>query len=85
MDYGNDRISSSGNKDKESFNNLLEKASIEAGRILGTIQAIAGTANCKGVQINGLKRREIKDCIKQENRSYRCPLKPTVTWMGTSI
>lgn len=56
MDYGTDQIPQSGYQNKESINSLLEKASIEAGRILRVIQAVAGTSNCKGVQINGLKQ-----------------------------
>lgn len=60
MNNGNDRIPSPLNRDEEGINRLLEKASDEAQRILGAIQAVAGTANCKGVQIHGLKRFAIR-------------------------
>lgn len=50
MDYGTDQIPQSGYQNKESINSLLEKASIEAGRILRVIQAVAGTSICKGAK-----------------------------------
>lgn len=59
MDY--DQISSGINSEEESFNSLMEAASAEAGRISRTIQEIAGTKACKGVQINGLKRWAINN------------------------
>lgn len=54
MDY--DKISSRGYCQKNSFNSLLEEASAESGRISKSIQEIAGTTFCKGVQIHGLKK-----------------------------
>lgn len=54
MEY--DKVSSGINNEEESIDNLLEAAAAEARRISRTIQEIAGTTACKGVQINGIKR-----------------------------
>lgn len=55
MSNGNDVLSSQVNRNEESFDSLLEEASAEAGRILESVQAVAGTTRCKGVQIHGLE------------------------------
>lgn len=51
-----DRIPQDNNGQEIGVNSLLESASNEAGRILRSIQALAGTTTCKGVQIAGLKK-----------------------------
>lgn len=55
MNNGNDKLSPQGYRGEEGFGSVLEAASIEAGRILESVQATAGTAYCKGVQIHGLE------------------------------
>ena len=52
----NDRILSTDNEKTDGISDLLEKASDVARRVLGSIQTIAGTTNCKGVQIHELKK-----------------------------
>lgn len=52
----NDEISSGNNSPKEKIDSLLEAAATEARRISSSIQALAGTASCKGVQIHGLNK-----------------------------
>lgn len=59
MDH--DKISSGNNGKKDCIDSLLEAASAEAGRILRSIQAVAGTTTCKGVQIAGLKKWAIQN------------------------
>lgn len=59
MEY--DKISSGINSEKESIDNLLEAEAAEARRISCTIQEIAGTTACKGVQIKGLKNWAIEN------------------------
>lgn len=56
-----DRIPQENHSQANSFCDLLEKASAEAGRILRSIQALAGTTYCKGVQISELKKWAIAD------------------------
>ena len=50
-----DRISQKDNCRKEEIGSLLEDAAKISGRVLSSIQAIAGTTACKGVQIARLK------------------------------
>ena len=59
MNY--DKISSGINRKEKGINSLLEAASAESRRISLAIQEVAGTAACKGVQINGLKKWAIKN------------------------
>lgn len=54
MEY--DKVSCGSNSEKESVHSLLEAAADEAGRISRSVQEIAGTTSCKGVQINGLRK-----------------------------
>ncbi|MDE7375426.1 MAG: hypothetical protein K2N16_01110 [Muribaculaceae bacterium] len=51
-----DGVSQENNSEEDGVDSLLERASDEAGRILCSIQALAGTTSCKGVQIAGLKK-----------------------------
>lgn len=51
-----DRVPQEENQGEASVDSLLERASDEARRLLKTIQEIAGTTSCKGVQISGLKK-----------------------------
>ena len=50
-----DRISQKDNCRKEEIGSLLEDAAEISGRVLSSIQALAGTTACKGVQITRLK------------------------------
>ena len=50
-----DRISQKDNCRKEEIGSLLEDAAKISGRVLSSIQALAGTTACKGVQITRLK------------------------------
>ena len=50
-----DRISQKDNCRKEEIGSLLEDAAEISGGVLSSIQAIAGTTACKGVQIARLK------------------------------
>ena len=50
-----DRISQKDNCRKEEIGSLLEDAAKISGRVLSSIQALAGTTACKGVQIARLK------------------------------
>ena len=57
MDYGEckaKRISSKGEREKSSIREILDGASSVARRVLESIQKIAGTTYCKGVQIHEL-------------------------------
>ena len=50
-----DRISQKDNCRKEEIGSLLEDAAEISGGVLSSIQALAGTTACKGVQIARLK------------------------------
>ena len=50
-----DRISQKDNCRKEEIGSLLEDAAKISGGVLSSIQALAGTTACKGVQITRLK------------------------------
>ena len=50
-----DRLSQKDNCRKEKIGSLLENAAEIARRVLSSIQALAGTKACKGVQITRLK------------------------------
>ena len=50
-----DRLSQKDNCRKEKIGSLLENAAEIARRVLSSIQALAGTTACKGVQIARLK------------------------------
>ncbi len=55
------RLSSQGESRKTPDNDLLDEATIVARDVLKSIQALAGTTNCKGVQIARLKDWAIKN------------------------
>ena len=58
-----ERISQEGRGGESSSYGLLERASAFAGGILESVQALAGTTTCKGVQIARLKQWAIEnDC-----------------------
>ncbi len=63
-DYGKDyRIPPSGDRTEEGFRSVLAEASDVSYRTFESIQAVAGTTACKGVQINALRRFAIEnDC-----------------------
>ena len=53
-DENNQRISQTGNRKEEKIGSRLAEASFVAERVLESIQKIAGTTACKGVQIHAL-------------------------------
>ena len=63
-DYGkNNRISSSSHGAEKEFRSFLAEASDASYRTFESIQAVAGTTACKGVQINVLRKFAIEnDC-----------------------
>ncbi len=61
MEYDNERISQAGNCKRESISCLLDKASDVAARVLKSVQEIAGTTYCKGVQIKRLREFAISN------------------------
>ena len=58
-----DRLSQKDNCRKEEIGSLLEDAAKISGRVLSSIQALAGTTACKGVQIARLKEWAINNAI----------------------
>ena len=58
-----DRISQKDNCRKEEVGSLLEDVAKISGRVLSSIQALAGTTACKGVQITRLKEWAINNAI----------------------
>ena len=50
-----ERLSQESQCPEDGFNGLLARASAFAGGVLSSIQALAGTTACKGVQITRLK------------------------------
>lgn len=49
-DDKNERVSQGGNQEEASDHSLLEEASDVVRRVLESIQTVAGTTACKGVQ-----------------------------------
>lgn len=61
-DYGEDnRIPPSSDGTKEGFRSVLAEASDVSYRMFETIQAVAGTTACKGVQINALRKYAVEN------------------------
>ncbi|MDE6793639.1 MAG: hypothetical protein K2J48_11215, partial [Muribaculaceae bacterium] len=58
-----DKISSGINSQEKGFNRILKEATAESRRISLTIQKVAGTTSCKGVQIHVLKQWAIKNQV----------------------
>ena len=58
-----DRLSQKDNCRKEKIGSLLDEASTIARRVLDSIQTLAGTTACKGVQIARLKEWAINNAI----------------------
>ena len=58
-----DRLSQKDNCRKEKIGSLLENAAEIARRVLSSIQALAGTTACKGVQIARLKEWALNNTI----------------------
>ena len=58
-----DRISQKDNCRKEEINSILEDAAKISGRVLSSIQALAGTTACKGVQIARLKEWAVNNSL----------------------
>jgi hypothetical protein len=52
----NQRISQGGFGTKNAFRSVLDEASEVARGVLGSIQEVAGTTACKGVQLDALKK-----------------------------
>ena len=59
-----ERLSQESQCPKDGFNGLLARASAFAGGVLSSIQALAGTTACKGVQIAKLKDKIQQEIIK---------------------
>lgn len=53
-DERNQRISQTSNQKEEKIGSRLAEAALVAGRVLESIQKVAGTTSCKGVQIHAL-------------------------------
>lgn len=61
-DYGEDnRIPPSSDGTKEGFRSVLAEASDVSYRTFESIQAVAGTTACKGVQINALRKYAVEN------------------------
>ena len=58
-----DRLSQKSERRDEKVNSILEDAAEISGGVLSSIQAIAGTTACKGVQIARLKEWAINNAI----------------------
>ena len=58
-----ERLSQESQCPEDGFHGLLARASAFAGGVLSSIQAIAGTTACKGVQIARLKEWAINNAI----------------------
>ena len=58
-----DRISQKSERRDEKVNSILEDAAKISGRVLSSIQALAGTTACKGVQIARLKEWALNNAI----------------------
>ena len=58
-----DRISQKDNCRKEEIGSLLEDAAEISGGVLSSIQVLAGTTACKGVQITRLKEWAVNNAI----------------------
>ena len=58
-----DRLSQKSERRDEKVNSILEDAAEISGGVLSSIQAIAGTTACKGVQITRLKEWAINNAI----------------------
>ena len=72
-----DRLSQKDNCRKEKIGSILEDAAKVAGGVLSSIQALAGTTACKGVQIARLKDwAKENDCwINSSSKFLRISLK----------
>ena len=58
-----DRLSQKGEPRNAKVNSILEDATEVAGRVLSSIQALAGTTACKGVQIARLKEWAVNNSL----------------------
>ena len=58
-----DRLSQKDYCRKEKIGSILEDAAEIAGRVLSSIQALAGTTACKGVQIARLKEWAVNNSL----------------------
>ena len=65
-----DRLSQKDNCRKEKIGSLLENAAEIARRVLSSIQALAGTTACKGVQIARLKEWAVNIIYKSDTGGF---------------
>ncbi len=66
-----DRLPQGGKREETPFRGLLDEASDVARRVLESIQAVAGTTACKGVQIHELEKFAIdKGCLINRIEDY---------------
>ena len=76
-----DRISQKDNCRKEEIGSLLEDAAKISGRVLSSIQALAGTTACKGVQITRLKEWAVNNDLWIDDISHSEPFQTEVLKM----
>ena len=65
-----DRLSQKSERRDEKVNSILEDAAEIAGRVLSSIQALAGTTACKGVQIARLKEWAVNIIYQSATGGY---------------
>ena len=66
-----DRLSQGGEREETPLHSLLDEASDVARRVLESIQAVAGTTACKGVQIHELEKFAVgKACLIKRITDY---------------
>lgn len=56
----NERVPQGRNQEEASGHSLLEEASDVARRVLESIQAVAGTTACKGIQMHALHKYAVE-------------------------
>ena len=76
-----DRLSQKDNCRKEKIGSLLENAAEIARRVLSSIQALAGTTACKGVQITRLKEWAVNNDLWIDDISHSEPFQTEVLKM----
>lgn len=70
-EYTHKRLSQTGDGSQNEVRDLLAAASNVARRVLASIQALAGTTHCKGVQIHALQKFAIETgCWFEDSHSF---------------
>ena len=65
-----DRLSQKSERRDEKVNSILEDAAEISGGVLSSIQALAGTTACKGVQIARLKEWAVNIIYKSDTGGF---------------